>query len=178
MAWAAKRRPAYGYMRTSSSTNIGADKDSERRQRHAIESYAKTHGYDLVVYYDAAVRALIQEPTALAAITGDGVRAILIETIVSTRVVLHRSLMPLDTFLSLMARRRRALTVSTFLSLRSLPKFFVIFFNTQLSIVARRVSERVGQTIMRGARRRRFQKRQAMHVATRGNRVRDGREPK
>jgi Resolvase, N terminal domain len=48
---------AYGYMRTSSATNVGADKDSEGRQRHAIESYAKTHGYDVAGwYYDAAVR--------------------------------------------------------------------------------------------------------------------------
>jgi hypothetical protein len=52
-----KRRSAYGYMRTSPSTNIGADKDSEHRHRHAIESYARTHGYELVDwYYDAAVR--------------------------------------------------------------------------------------------------------------------------
>jgi DNA invertase Pin-like site-specific DNA recombinase len=74
-------------MRTSSSTNIGADKDSEQRQRHAIESYAKAHGYELVGwYYDAAVRGA--DPVAdrpgfgamLAAITGDGVRTILIES--------------------------------------------------------------------------------------------------
>jgi hypothetical protein len=32
---------AIGYMRTSSATNVGRDKDSEARQRAAIESYAK-----------------------------------------------------------------------------------------------------------------------------------------
>ena len=36
---------AVGYMRTSSSTNVGADKDSEKRQRAAIESYAKSAGF-------------------------------------------------------------------------------------------------------------------------------------
>jgi DNA invertase Pin-like site-specific DNA recombinase len=51
MARTTKRRPAYGYMRTSSSTNIGADKDSERRQRHAIESYAKAHGYEVAGWF-------------------------------------------------------------------------------------------------------------------------------
>jgi hypothetical protein len=30
---------AVAYMRTSSATNVGADKDSERRQRAAIEGY-------------------------------------------------------------------------------------------------------------------------------------------
>jgi DNA invertase Pin-like site-specific DNA recombinase len=87
MARTAKLLPAYGYMRTSSSTNVGVDKDSEERQRHAIESYAKARGYDVVDwYYDAAVRGA--DPVAdrpgfgamLAAITGDGVRTILIES--------------------------------------------------------------------------------------------------
>jgi hypothetical protein len=32
---------AFGYMRASSATNVGADKDSEARQRAAIQSYAK-----------------------------------------------------------------------------------------------------------------------------------------
>jgi DNA invertase Pin-like site-specific DNA recombinase len=87
MARTAKLLPAYGYMRTSSATNVGVDKDSEGRQRHAIESYAKTHGYDVDGwYYDAAVRGA--DPVAdrpgfgamLAAIAGDGVRTILIES--------------------------------------------------------------------------------------------------
>jgi hypothetical protein len=38
---AAEPTKAVAYMRTSSATNVGADKDSERRQRSAIEAYAK-----------------------------------------------------------------------------------------------------------------------------------------
>jgi DNA invertase Pin-like site-specific DNA recombinase len=53
---AAEPLKAVAYMRTSSATNVGADKDSERRQRAAIENYAKGAGYELVAeYYDAAV---------------------------------------------------------------------------------------------------------------------------
>ena len=45
MAGKGKRKiEAIGYMRTSSATNVGRDKDSEARQRAAIESYAKTAG--------------------------------------------------------------------------------------------------------------------------------------
>src|SRR5262245_2953882 len=49
-------RTAVAYFRTSSATNVGADKDSERRQREAVVGYARAVG--LVVtseYYDAAV---------------------------------------------------------------------------------------------------------------------------
>jgi hypothetical protein len=53
MARTAKLRSAYGYMRTSSATNIGADKDSERRQRHAIESYARANGYEVAGWFYA-----------------------------------------------------------------------------------------------------------------------------
>jgi DNA invertase Pin-like site-specific DNA recombinase len=48
--------PAIAYLRTSSATNVGADKDSDKRQRHAIEAFAKHAGYELVgEYFDAAV---------------------------------------------------------------------------------------------------------------------------
>src|ERR1700738_4601137 len=53
---AAEPAKAVAYMRTSSATNVGADKDSERRQRSAIEAYAKRAG--MVVedwFYDPAV---------------------------------------------------------------------------------------------------------------------------
>lgn len=49
---------AVGYMRTSSAANVGADKDSDKRQREAIEGYAKANGYQIAAvdwYYDAAV---------------------------------------------------------------------------------------------------------------------------
>jgi DNA invertase Pin-like site-specific DNA recombinase len=49
-------RKAVAYLRTSSRTNVGADKDSDKRQRAAIEAYAKAAGYELVEeFYDAAV---------------------------------------------------------------------------------------------------------------------------
>ena len=48
---------AIGYMRTSSATNVGRDKDSEARQRAAIESYAKAASYTIVDwFYDPAVK--------------------------------------------------------------------------------------------------------------------------
>jgi hypothetical protein len=44
-------------MRTSSATNVGADRDSEKRQRAAIESFAKANGFAIVDwFYDAAIR--------------------------------------------------------------------------------------------------------------------------
>jgi hypothetical protein len=46
---------AIGYMRTSSAANLGRDKDSEKRQRAAIEGYAKAAGYVVAEwFYDAA----------------------------------------------------------------------------------------------------------------------------
>jgi hypothetical protein len=43
-------------LRTSSRTNVAADKDSEKRQRDAVEAYAKASGYEIVeTFYDAAV---------------------------------------------------------------------------------------------------------------------------
>lgn len=49
-------RKAVAYFRTSSATNVGADKDSETRQRKAVEAYARTNGIDIVeTFYDPAV---------------------------------------------------------------------------------------------------------------------------
>ena len=42
---------AVAYFRTSSATNVGADKDSEKRQRAAVTQFAKARGYDLVDSY-------------------------------------------------------------------------------------------------------------------------------
>jgi DNA invertase Pin-like site-specific DNA recombinase len=44
---------AVGYVRTSSAANIGRDKDSERRQRLAIERFAKAAGYAVVDWFSA-----------------------------------------------------------------------------------------------------------------------------
>ena len=49
-------QPAVAYLRTSSAANVGADKDSDKRQRAAIEAFAKRAGFTIVgEYYDAAV---------------------------------------------------------------------------------------------------------------------------
>lgn len=79
--------PAYAYMRTSSATNVGADKDSDKRQRAAISAYALLADYDIRgEYYDAAVPGAdpVTERPAFAemmtAIAGNGVRTILVES--------------------------------------------------------------------------------------------------
>jgi DNA invertase Pin-like site-specific DNA recombinase len=80
-------KSAIGYMRTSSATNVGADKDSEKRQRAAIERYAARAGYIIVDWFnDAAVSGadpIDARPGFLAAlerIKGNGVRVIIVET--------------------------------------------------------------------------------------------------
>ena len=42
------RAPALAYLRTSSAANVGTDKDSEKRQRHAIQGFAKRAGFGIV----------------------------------------------------------------------------------------------------------------------------------
>ena len=87
MAGKGKRVEALGYLRTSSATNVGEGKDSEARQRKAIESYAKSAGVVIVDwFYDAAVSGADPIETrpgftaALARIAGNGVRTIIVET--------------------------------------------------------------------------------------------------
>ena len=49
-------KPAVAYLRTSSAANVGADKDSDKRQRAAIKAFAKRAGFTIVAeHYDAAV---------------------------------------------------------------------------------------------------------------------------
>ena len=83
---------AVAYLRTSSSTNVGADKDSEKRQRAAVTQFAKANGYGLVdSYYDAAVSGAdpIDKRRGFAAmlerIAGNGVRVIIVETASGSR---------------------------------------------------------------------------------------------
>lgn len=83
----AKRVDAVGYLRTSSTTNVGDGKDSEARQRKAIESYAKAAGVVIVDWFnDAAVSGadpIEARPgfaALLARIAGNGVRTIVVET--------------------------------------------------------------------------------------------------
>src|SRR5262249_57170156 len=82
-----KKIQAIAYLRTASAANVGSDKDSDKRQRASIVSFAKAHGY-LVVgeFYDAAVSGA--DPVAerpgframLDRITGNGVKVILVES--------------------------------------------------------------------------------------------------
>lgn len=67
--------------------NVGADKDSDRRQREAIATFARRTDYELIAeFYDAAVSgadAVDSRPgfaAMLERIEGNGVRTILVET--------------------------------------------------------------------------------------------------
>jgi DNA invertase Pin-like site-specific DNA recombinase len=77
---------AAGYVRTSSATNVGQDKDSEARQRAAIERFAKSAGYEVVAwFYDPAVKG--EDPiesrpgfsALLDRVENNGVKVVLIE---------------------------------------------------------------------------------------------------
>jgi DNA invertase Pin-like site-specific DNA recombinase len=77
---------AVGYVRTSSAANVGAEKDSEPRQKRAIERFAKAAGYQVVDWFnDPAVSGAdpIESRPGFAAllnrIEGNGVRVVLVE---------------------------------------------------------------------------------------------------
>jgi DNA invertase Pin-like site-specific DNA recombinase len=77
---------AVAYLRTSSATNVGADKDSDKRQREAIGRCAKTFGYDIVQEFcDPGVSgkdAIEIRPgfsALLDRIESNGVRTVLVE---------------------------------------------------------------------------------------------------
>ena len=74
-------------MRTSSSTSVGAGKDSDKRQRAAITAFARSAGYTIVdEFYDAAVSGadpIGERPgfkAMLDRIAHNGVRVILVES--------------------------------------------------------------------------------------------------
>jgi DNA invertase Pin-like site-specific DNA recombinase len=78
---------AFAYLRTSSASNIGEDKDSGRRQLHAIQTYAKRAGVDLVgTYNDEAVKGSDPIDTRpgfaamLEALEANGTKTIVVET--------------------------------------------------------------------------------------------------
>jgi DNA invertase Pin-like site-specific DNA recombinase len=81
-----EKTKAVAYLRTSSATNVGADKDSDKRQRAAIESFARRQGFVLVdEYNDAAVSGAdpIEVRPGFSAlldrIEGNGVRTVIVE---------------------------------------------------------------------------------------------------
>ena len=80
---------AVAYMRTSSATNIGEGKDSDKRQRAVIGAYAKAAGYTIAPadwFYDQAVKGadpVTARPgfaAMLDRIAGNGVRTIIVES--------------------------------------------------------------------------------------------------
>jgi DNA invertase Pin-like site-specific DNA recombinase len=84
---ARQRKTAFAYLRTSSATNTGADKDSDKRQRAAIAAFAKANGYEVAdEFYDAAVSGadpIGERPgfkAMLDRIAGNGVRCIIVES--------------------------------------------------------------------------------------------------
>ncbi|MCK1632644.1 recombinase family protein [Bradyrhizobium sp. 162] len=77
---------AVAYIRTSSAANVGADKDSDKRQRAAIEGFGKRAGFELVgEFNDAAVSGAdpIESRAGFAAlldrIESNGVRTVIVE---------------------------------------------------------------------------------------------------
>jgi DNA invertase Pin-like site-specific DNA recombinase len=81
-----KSENAVAYMRTSSAANVGADRDSEKRQRAAMEGFAKRAGFQVLEwFYDPAVSGAdpIETRPGFAAlldrIEGNGVRTVLVE---------------------------------------------------------------------------------------------------
>ena len=82
------RVKAVAYLRTSSAANVGADKDSEKRQRQAIAAYAKAAKFEIATndwFYDPAVSGADPIETRpgfnklLDRIEGNGVRVVIIE---------------------------------------------------------------------------------------------------
>jgi DNA invertase Pin-like site-specific DNA recombinase len=87
MAVKGKLVEAVAYIRTSSAANVGADKDSDKRQRAAIQAFAKAAGYEVLAeFYDAAVSGAdaIDRRKGFAEmldrIASNGVRTILVES--------------------------------------------------------------------------------------------------
>jgi len=79
-------KTACAYLRTSSATNVGADKDSHKRQLAAIEAYARDRFQIVHTYYDEAVSGadpIHERPgfaDMLAYIASNGCRTILVES--------------------------------------------------------------------------------------------------
>jgi DNA invertase Pin-like site-specific DNA recombinase len=82
-----KTAPALAYLRTSSATNVGTDMDSEKRQRAAIDAFAKRAGFEIIAWcHDEAVNGADPIETRpgfaelLEHLEGNGVTTIIVET--------------------------------------------------------------------------------------------------
>jgi DNA invertase Pin-like site-specific DNA recombinase len=82
-----KRKPAFGYTRTSSATNLGEDKDSVPRQRRAIQAYANRAGYRIERWFDDGdvkgadpIDSRKGFAEMIEAIASNGCRTIIVET--------------------------------------------------------------------------------------------------
>lgn len=80
---------ALAYMRTSSHANVGADKDSEPRQRAAITGYAEEAGYNIAAddfFYEPKIKgedAIMSRPVFIALlerIEASGIRVVIVES--------------------------------------------------------------------------------------------------
>jgi DNA invertase Pin-like site-specific DNA recombinase len=77
---------AFGYIRTSSASNAGADKDSDKRQKHAIQSYADASGITIAGWYQdiqSGADAIFERDgfmSMLTAIAANGTKTIIVET--------------------------------------------------------------------------------------------------
>src|SRR5947207_10809834 len=113
---AMKLSEAVAYLRTSSATNTGPDKDSERRQREAIQAFAKRAGFALVgEFSDPGVSGadpIAERPgfgQLLDKIEGNGVRVVIVED--ASRFARELMIQELG-ILALMKRGVRVLTAN------------------------------------------------------------------
>ena len=105
-----------GWGERTAAANVGTDKDSEKRQRHAVQGFAKRAGFGIVdEFYDAAVSGAdpIETRAGFAAlldrIEGNGVRTVIVED--ASRFA--RELMAQELGITLLISRRvRLLTAS------------------------------------------------------------------
>jgi hypothetical protein len=86
MAKPTKLTKAIAYLRTSSAANVGSDKDSDQRQRAAIEAFAKRAGLEITEeFYDQDVSGAdpIESRPGFSAlldrIESNGVRTVVVE---------------------------------------------------------------------------------------------------
>lgn len=75
-------KTACAYYRTSSATNVGADKDSLKRQQDAVRACAAARGLEIVhEYYDAAVSGAdaVDSRKGFSEMLSNGARTIVVE---------------------------------------------------------------------------------------------------